>query len=111
MTIDNNTKVTIGTVIALVGCVLGAISFMDAKHVSIDAYAADQDKQKLLTKHDYRRDLQQDVNFYQMQKSILFSQRRSAPAEEVDEINDEIQVVNDNLKMTNEQLQELEHEQ
>lgn len=93
--------ISLTSVGAIVVAAFGIVAYLDEQYVGIDAYAADADQL-------YRRDLEQNVNLYQMQKTFLYSQRRNAPAEELDQIDDEIEMVNDQLKQTRQQLQKLE---
>lgn len=97
----SNMTISVSSVAAIVIAAFGMLAYLDDRHVSIDAYAADSEQL-------YRRDLEQNVNLYQMQKTFLYSQRRNAPEDELSEINDEIEMVNDQLKSTRQQLQQLE---
>lgn len=92
---------------ALIGVVFGAIAYMDEQHVGKESYAADKMIIAAADDNDFRRDLEQDVNTLQIQKSILFGQRRSAPVAEQEEIDDELEVLNDQLKQTKQRLREL----
>lgn len=85
---------------ALIGMLYGVVQYFDTEYVGIDAYAADKDKSDI-------KALDQDLNFYQLQKSILYGQKREAAPQEQQEIQDDIDNLNTLIQSTKEQKREL----